>query len=354
MRQFLLFLAVGLLVIGAGAAVAQQEPPLIPLADAGYLANVDRLQRVDAAFKQATIPLPFPVFVQESNDINAYADGTKIVVFTGLLDFVDSEGQVAYVLGHELAHNVRGHIAKQYGMIVGLVVVNTALSLDYRYQPGHERDVEATEVVQDATLAMLATSYGRIHEYDADRNGVYAMVQAGYDPHDAVRFQEKLLERYGKGQALGGIFSTHPPSQKRTEQMRHIVEDEYEQDASGRWHRKGVVTPAPRQLSASQRFRRGTRMATWTGGISLLVGSLEQFQFEGQGWVNRRQRDHNILVATRNGLFMGFLSGYLLIVDVPGSAPPQFKGSSVREQPLITAGFDPASDSWKVQASLRF
>jgi len=343
-----------LVVVGTGVAAAQEQPPLIPLADAGYLANVDRLQRVDGAFKGAGIALPYPVFVQESNEINAYADGSKIVVFTGLLDFVDSEGQVAYVLGHELAHGVRGHIVKQYEMIFGLVVVNTALSEDYRYQPGHEREVEATEVVQDATLAMLATSYGRIHEYDADRNGVYAMVQAGYDPHDAVRFQEKRLGRYGRGQALGGIFSTHPPSQKRTEHMRHIVEDEYEQDASGRWHRKPVVTPQPRHLSGKQRFRRGSRMAMWTGGLSLVVGALEQFQFEGQGWVDHSQRDHNIWIATRNGLLMGFLSGYLLIVDVPGGAPPQFKGSAMPEQPVVSAGYDPASQQWQVEASLRF
>ncbi len=343
-----------LLLLSAGMAAAQGGPPLIPLVDAGHIANVDRLQRVDEAFKNAKVPLPYPVYVQESNEINAYADGTKVVVYTGLLDFVDSEGQVAYVLGHELAHNIRGHIAKQYGMLLGLVVVNTALSSDYEYQSGHERDVEATEVVQDATLAMLATSYGRIHEYDADRNGVYMMVQASYDPHDAIRFQEKMMQRYGSGQALGGIFSTHPPSEKRTEQIRHIVEDEYEQDASGRWARKEVVTPRPRPLSGGERWRRGTRMALWTGGVSLLVGGIEQFQYEGSGWVDRHQRDHNILVATRNGAIMGFLSGYLLIVDVPGSRPPQFDGKTQRERPVVIAGFDPESGRWRAEASLRF
>ncbi len=343
-----------LLVLGACPLWGQQEPPLIPLADAGSLANVDRLQRVDEAFKTGGIPLRYPVYVQESNEINAYADGTKIVVYTGLLDFADSEGEVAYVLGHELAHNVGGHVTKQYGVILGMVVVNTALSGDYRYQPGHQRDVEATEIVQDATLAMLVTSYGRTHEYDADRQGIYAMVRAGYDPHDAVRFQDKLLKKYGSGDALGGIFSTHPPSEKRSEQIRHIVEDEFEQDASGRWHRKGVIPTRPSASSGQQRLRRGTRMAVWTGGVSLLVGSIEQFGFEGQGWVNRRQRDHNILVATRNGAIMGFLSGYLLVVDVPGSPPPQFKPGAGREQPVVTAGFDPATQRWQVQASVRF
>jgi len=347
-------LLVLVLVLGAYPLWAQEEPPLIPLADAGALANVDRLQRVDEGFKQAQIPLGYPVYVQESNEINAYADGTKIVVYTGLLDFVGSDGEVAYVLGHELAHNVGGHITKQYGVILGLVVANTALSGDYRYQAGHERDVEATEVVQDATLAMLVTSYGRTHEYDADRQGIYAMVQAGYDPHDAIRFQDKLLKKYGSGGTLGGIFSTHPPSEKRSEQIRHIVEDEFEQDTSGRWHRKGVIPPRRSPLSGGERWRRGTRMAAWTGGVSFLVGALEQLEFEGEGWVDRNQRDHNVLVATRNGVIMGFLSGYLLIVDVPGSPPPQFKAGGGGERPAVVAGFDPATQRWRIETSVQF
>jgi len=337
------------------AHAAADEPKPIPLAQALTIPNVSRLDSVVKAFERGGPGVPFPVFVMETSEINAYADGTKVVFFTGLLDFVDSEGQVAYVLGHELGHNVRRHISKQYAQIGTLVVANAVLSQDYEYQPGRERDVEATQFVQGLTLYMLLTSYSRTHEYDADRQGLAMMVAAGYDPYDAVRFQQKMQQRFGKGDPLAPYLSTHPTSEKRIEQLTHIIEDEYEKDSSGKWRRKAVTPAGPHRMSGKQRLNRGVKMGLTTGGVSLLAGAIEQFQFEGDDIVDARQRNHNIVVATRNGLLLGFLTGYLWAVDVPGSKSPRLTTLPTASPPSpLHFAYNPAAARWEARYTTRF
>ncbi len=58
-----------------------------------------------------------PIFVETNSKVNAYYDGTNIVIFTGILNFVRNEEELALVIAHELAH-VKWHTetrADEYG-----------------------------------------------------------------------------------------------------------------------------------------------------------------------------------------------------------------------------------------------
>lgn len=91
----------------------------------------------------------FPALLRMSPTINAYANGRTIVVTAGMMNFVKSDDELAYIIGHELAHNTHSHIRKS--------VTNYILSLG-------------------------GTRYTRIFEAEADYVGLYYMVRAGYDP----------------------------------------------------------------------------------------------------------------------------------------------------------------------------
>ena len=96
-------------------------------------------------------------------------------------------------------------------------------------------------------------------------------------------------------------------------------------------------------------------MGLMTGGVSLVAGAIEQLQYEGDGIVSASQRDHNIVVATRNGVILGFLTGYLWAVDVPGSKPPQFAGNKAQQSPSpIRLGYNAAEGRWEVAYTTRF
>ncbi len=99
--------------------------------------------------------------LRSSAVINAYADGRRITVTTGLMDFVRDDNELALIIGHELAHNTMGHIRK---------------------------------VVGNYILSGFATRYTRPFESEADYVGLYYMVRAGYDPSGVEDFWRRLAE----------------------------------------------------------------------------------------------------------------------------------------------------------------
>lgn len=342
---------------GAFSVGADEEEKLIPLKEAGNIPNSALLLGSVNRFENNAIPVPYPVYVVDTEEVNAWADGSKVVFYRGLLDFVESEGEVGYVLGHEMSHNIGRHPRKQTYGIIGLVLVNAALSNDYQYQPGRELDFERAQLAQNITIYLLAVSYGRTHEYDADRYGVYLMVDAGYDPNDAIKFQERLLKKSPESPSLfANLLSTHPTSENRIQQIRSIIGNDLYQDEKGNWRRRGEpLHQGPKRNTSSQRVRRGMRLAVITGGVSLLAAALEQSALESDGVVNSDQRQHNTWVAVRNGVLLGFLTGSLLIVDVPGTRPPALAdGSSGPSSQPIILRYNPGEERWEMSKTFRF
>ncbi len=99
--------------------------------------------------------------LQSGSAINAYANGRTITVSAGMMDFVESDDELALIVGHELAHNTMGHIRKS--------VVNFLLSGG-------------------------ATRYTRPFESESDYVGMYYMVRAGFDPDGVEDVWRRLAE----------------------------------------------------------------------------------------------------------------------------------------------------------------
>lgn len=97
--------------------------------------------------------------LRPSSAINAYANGRNITVTTGMLEFTDSDDELALILGHELAHNTMGHIRKVIGNFI---------------------------------LSGFATRYTRPFELESDYVGLYYMVRAGFNPDDVEAFWRRL------------------------------------------------------------------------------------------------------------------------------------------------------------------
>ena len=46
------------------------------------------------------------------DSFNAFSDGSRIVILTGLFNHVPDDREIAVIVGHELAHNILGHVEK--------------------------------------------------------------------------------------------------------------------------------------------------------------------------------------------------------------------------------------------------
>lgn len=157
------------------------------------------------------------VVVIRSNQVNAFClPGGKIGVFTGLLRVARSEDQLATVLAHEIAHALAHHSSERLA---------------------RERQ---------AGGGLLALSYGRFQELEADRIGLFLMTFAGYQPEEAVLFWQRMRNQ-AEGSGLPEILRTHPSDERRIAQLREMVP--YVKGAL-RAYQEGRIAPAPRAAQA--------------------------------------------------------------------------------------------------------
>ncbi len=166
--------------------------------------------------------LPYEFNVINDSTPNAWAlPGGKIAINRGLLTELNSEAELAAVLGHEIVHAAARHGAK--GMERGMLLQGVVLAT----QVASRNSEFGNLAVGGAAMAsqMIGQKYGRDAERESDYYGMKYMSRAGYDPQAAVRLQETFV-RLSEGHNqdwLSGLFSSHPPSQERVVANREAV-----------------------------------------------------------------------------------------------------------------------------------
>jgi predicted Zn-dependent protease len=190
-------------------------------ADAAYVKAV--AQPLLAHVRRQGIHYEFHVV--ESPQINAFAlPGGQIFVMRGLLDFVDSEAELAAVLGHEISHVDLRHCIERY---------------QYEAKLKKAGVPELGPVVEMAhRLATFAFSPEQ--ELDADALGQTLSVESGYNPDAAADLFKRMQARFHEpartqattpagevaqaaGDAIGSYFRTHPPSEDRARRLTDLA-----------------------------------------------------------------------------------------------------------------------------------
>ncbi len=192
---------------GMAAEIDKTEKKLADSSWQKYLAEVG--QKVVAVSDRKDLQYSFTVI--ESDQVNAFAGpGGFVYFYTGLLREMQSEGELAAVLAHEISHVVGRHSVKQ---------IQTAMGAGLAYQlvfGDSDKKALSTAVAIGLNLAM--SGYSRDAEREADRFGVEYMVKAGYDPQ-GMTAMFNTLARLGGGSGGSDIFeslsSTHPDTQER-------------------------------------------------------------------------------------------------------------------------------------------
>ena len=161
--------------------------------------------------------LPWSFKLVDDPMVNAFAlPGGFIFVTRGIMAALNSEAELAGVLGHEIGHVTARHSASQLSrqqlQQIGLGVGSILSS-----------DVASVAGVLSAGLGLLNLRYGRGDESQSDELGVRYMTRAGYDPNDLVGvFQTLALAGGGEGR-VPGWASTHPDPVNREEDIRVII-----------------------------------------------------------------------------------------------------------------------------------
>lgn len=179
------------------------------------------LKRVGTAIAKAAnkpdYKWEFRVF--ESNEPNAFClPGGKVAVYTGLFKYTDNDAELSAVVGHEVGHAIARHGGERIsqGIVQEAGAQVLAASIDGK-SAGTVQGIMIGYAV-GSNLAVILP-YSRTHEYEADKLGMIFMAKAGYNPTAAVSFWQKFREVSDTGE-VGEIFSTHPMSEKRLEEIK--------------------------------------------------------------------------------------------------------------------------------------
>ena len=164
-------------------------------------------------------------YIPERYFINAFAlPGGQVYVGAGLIELMDSEDELAAVIGHEIEHIDHYHCAER-------VQREQAM-----------RKIPLGELIA-LPIEVFEAGYSKDQELEADREGTRLAVEAGYSPNGAIRMFETFQRLYQEYQTraktpqkelsrvaietLGGYFRSHPLPSERIAQVRQMIASEH-------------------------------------------------------------------------------------------------------------------------------
>ncbi|HTK94473.1 MAG TPA: M48 family metallopeptidase, partial [Terriglobales bacterium] len=215
-------IAIGNEIVRDHSWMTEQSPNNSPMAQ--------YVQRVGLSVAgRAHRKLPYKIhYIEDDGLVNAFAiPGGHVFIGSGLVRVMDTEDELAAVLGHEIEHIDHYHCAERYQL---------------EAQLRHLQLGDLAGIAQ-LPLEIFQAGYTKDQELEADREGTRLAVMAGYSPLGAVRLFEAFdrMEQHRNDPAatpqeealrvalgtLSGYFQSHPFAAERAEQIRRMIVSEH-------------------------------------------------------------------------------------------------------------------------------
>jgi predicted Zn-dependent protease len=155
--------------------------------------------------------------------INAFAlPGGQVFITRALYDKLQTEGELAGVLGHEVGHVIARHSAEQIAK-TQLTEGLTGAAVIAAYDPNNPASANSAQVA--ALIGQLINlKFSRDDEIEADRLGGCFMNDTGYYPNEMINVM-KILEASQSGNQPPEFLSTHPDPGNRIQQIQLDIQD---------------------------------------------------------------------------------------------------------------------------------
>ncbi len=163
--------------------------------------------------------------VIKGKDVNAFSlPGGIIYVYEGLVNYVESDDELAGILGHEISHAAFRHVwalqrqSEKLSILSVLAVLVAAAT----------RSADAANIATGVQLGAQSITSGWTQdaERSSDFGGLQFMLRSRFDPTGSVTFMERLAkDERALGSIDWGIYRTHPPSKERVQNLlRHMAQ----------------------------------------------------------------------------------------------------------------------------------
>lgn len=190
----------------------------------------DRLARVgeDIAMISDRQDVAYQFLAIEDDELNAFTiPGCSIYVFTGLIDKLKNDDQLAAVLAHEIGHCAARHSVKKFQAALGYDLIGRIVLS--QIEGGAQ---QVASLSSNAIISIIFSSYSRKDEYEADRLAVKYTHLAGYNPRAIIDTFKILLDNEQEGIRVPQIVRSHPYLDSRIEAVSAeilTVKDKYDE-----------------------------------------------------------------------------------------------------------------------------
>lgn len=188
-------------------------------------AIVDEIgNRIVQSSPAASSPYQFEFhLLDDDQTINAFAlPGGQIFITRALYDKLQTEGELAGVLGHEIGHVIARHSAEHIAK-AKLTEGLTGAAVIAAYDPENPSSASRAQIA--VLIGQLITlRYGREDELESDYLGVCFINDSGYDPNELVRVME-VLASASTGNRPPEFFSTHPNPENRVQRIQQAIQN---------------------------------------------------------------------------------------------------------------------------------
>jgi len=213
-----------------GAKVLEKVKHQMPLIEEGEIVAYVRSLGSKMVKQMGTTLYDYQFFVIDKPDVNAFAvPGGYVFVYRGLIEALGSEGELASIIGHELAHVQARHIQRrmEQGKVLSIATLVGALAAAFL---GMSAGGDASRAVLMGSMAgskSLELKYSRDNEEEADQLGFRYLCDAGYDPIHTIHAMQALGQnRIASGTSnIPSYLSTHPGASERIQYLQVMVDD---------------------------------------------------------------------------------------------------------------------------------
>jgi predicted Zn-dependent protease len=181
--------------------------------------------------------LDYHFTIVDSSQVNAFAlPGGYIYITRGMLAYLNSEAELAAVLGHEIGHVTARHSVRQQSTTAVTGILGAVLAAS--------TGIQGADSLTSMAGTAIVRGYGREHELEADRLGAEYLARSGYDPDAMLEvvsvlknqeaFEVAVAKQEGRQpNVYHGLFSTHPDNDAR---FREVIDaaKKYKTDSTSR------------------------------------------------------------------------------------------------------------------------
>ncbi|MDD2684821.1 MAG: M48 family metalloprotease [Gallionella sp.] len=291
--------------------------------------------------KQSHRPnLEYHFTVLDSPEINAFAlPGGYVYITRGIMAYLNSEAELAAVLGHEIGHVTARHGVRQQS---AAQAANIGLTIASIFVP--QINNAGSQNLVNLVGGALLSGYGRDHELEADRLGADYLARSEYDPQAIIKVIGVLKNQELKDAELAkqegreprryhGVFATHPDNDTRLQQA---VGEAGKQTVANPIEGRGAFLDATDGIvfgdSLDQGVVRNNRF--YHGDLGIAVNFPE-------AWQVHNQPDSLVAVSPQ-----GIAMMQMKMDDKPQGSPPEYArrmvGYGANIQPLEVNGLPAA------------